>query len=80
MADEKITIKIDVDANTTAIEKATQATKRLKREAGKSSGKKEIDDYVKDTTKSLKKKTIDKFHRYIKIFHYFILINKKNFS
>ena len=55
MADEKITIKIDVDANTTAIEKATQATKRLKREAGKSSGKKEIDDYVKDTTKSLKK-------------------------
>ena len=55
MADEKITIKIDVDANTTAIEKATQATKRLKREAGRSSGKKEIDDYGKDAARSLKK-------------------------
>ena len=56
-ADEKITIKIDVDANTTAIEKATQATKRLKREAGRSSGKKEIDDYGRDAAKSLKKTT-----------------------
>jgi len=55
MADEKITIKIDVDANTTAIEKATQATKRLKREAGRSSGKKEIDDYGKDAARSLKR-------------------------
>jgi hypothetical protein len=55
MADEKITIKIDVDANTTAIEKATQATKRLKRQAGRSSGKKEIDDYGKDVARSLKK-------------------------
>lgn len=58
MADEKITIKIDVDANTTAIEKATQATKRLKRQAGRSSGKKEIDDYGKDAAKSLKKTEI----------------------
>jgi hypothetical protein len=57
MADEKITIKIDVDANTTAIEKATQATKRLKREAGRSSGKKEIDDYGRDAARSLKKTT-----------------------
>lgn len=63
MADEKITIKIDVDANTTAIEKATQATKRLKREAGRSSGRKEIDDYGKDAAKSLKK-TEAKFKRH----------------
>ena len=35
MADEKIVIKIDVDARTTAIEKTTQAVKPNKREAGK---------------------------------------------
>lgn len=62
-ADEKITIKIDVDANTTAIEKATQATKRLKREAGRSSGKKEIDDYGKDAARSLKR-TETKFKKH----------------
>jgi len=59
MADEKITIKIDVDANTTAIEKATQATKRLKRQAGRASGKKEVDDYGKDVARSLKKTQVN---------------------
>ena len=49
MADEKIVIKIDVDARTTAIEKTTQAVKRLKREAGKfSSGKKDVNSYLKE--------------------------------
>lgn len=47
MADEKIVIKIDVDARTTAIEKTTQAVKRLKRESGKfSSGRGDINSYL----------------------------------
>jgi hypothetical protein len=47
MADEKIVIKIDVDARTTAIEKTTQAVKRLKREAGKfSSGRNDVTTYL----------------------------------
>ena len=49
MADEKIVIKIDVDARTTAIEKTTQAVKRLKRESGKfSSGRDDVNSYVKN--------------------------------
>jgi hypothetical protein len=47
MADERIVIKIDVDARTTAIEKTTQAVKRLKREAGKfSSGRGDVNSYL----------------------------------
>jgi hypothetical protein len=47
MADEKIVIKIDVDARTTAIERTTQAVKRLKREAGKfSSGRSDVTTYL----------------------------------
>lgn len=50
MADEKIVIKIDVDARTTAIEKTTQAVKRLKRESGKfSSGKNDVNSYLKES-------------------------------
>lgn len=49
MADEKIVIKIDVDARTTAIERTTQAVKRLKRESGKfSSGRDDVNSYVKN--------------------------------
>jgi hypothetical protein len=49
MADERIVIKIDVDARTTAIEKTTQAVKRLKRESGKfSSGRDDVNSYVKN--------------------------------
>lgn len=54
MADEKIVIKIDVDARTTAIEKTTQAVRRLKREAGKfSSGKNDVNSYLKQTESQL---------------------------
>ena len=50
MADEKIVIKIDVDARTTSIEKTTQAVKRLKREAGKfSSGRGDVNEYLKQS-------------------------------
>ena len=52
MADEKIVIKIDVDAKTTAIEKMTQATKRLKREAGTfRSGRSDVNSYLKEMDK-----------------------------
>jgi hypothetical protein len=58
MADEKIVIKIDVDARTTAIEKTTQAVKRLKREAGKfSSGRSDVTSYLNTMDKSLTKST-----------------------
>jgi hypothetical protein len=58
MADEKIVIKIDVDARTTAIERTTQAVKRLKREAGKfSSGRSDVNTYLKNMDSSLKKST-----------------------
>ena len=58
MADEKIVIKIDVDARTTAIERTTQAVKRLKREAGKfSSGRSDVTSYLNTMDKSLTKST-----------------------
>lgn len=58
MADEKIVIKIDVDARTTAIEKTTQAVKRLKRESGKfSSGRSDVNTYLQNMDKSLTKST-----------------------
>ena len=58
MADEKIVIKIDVDARTTAIEKTTQAVKRLKRESGKfSSGRSDVSSYLKSMDSNLKKST-----------------------
>ena len=58
MADEKIVIKIDVDARTTAIEKTTQAVKRLKRESGKfSSGRSDVNSYLKSMDSNLTKST-----------------------
>ena len=58
MADEKIVIKIDVDARTTAIEKTTQAVKRLKRESGKfSSGRSDVNTYLDKMDKGLTKST-----------------------
>ena len=58
MADEKIVIKIDVDARTTAIEKTTQAVKRLKRESGKfSSGRSDVNTYLQSMDKNLTKST-----------------------
>jgi hypothetical protein len=58
MADEKIVIKIDVDARTTAIEKTTQAIKRLKRESGKfSSGRSDVNTYLDKMDKGLTKST-----------------------
>ena len=58
MADEKIVIKIDVDARTTAIEKTTQAVKRLKRESGKfSSGRSDVNTYLQNMDKSHTKST-----------------------
>ena len=58
MADEKIVIKIDVDARTTSIEKTTQAVKRLKREAGKfSSGRSDVNTYLKNMDSGLQKST-----------------------
>ena len=58
MADEKIVIKIDVDARTTAIEKTTQAVKRLKRESGKfSSGRSDVNTYVEAMDNKLTKST-----------------------
>lgn len=58
MADEKIVIKIDVDARTTAIEKTTQAVKRLKRESGKfSSGRSDVNTYLNKMDQGLTKST-----------------------
>jgi hypothetical protein len=58
MADEKIVIKIDVDARTTSIEKTTQAIKRLKRESGKfSSGRSDVNTYLKKMDNGLTKST-----------------------
>lgn len=58
MADEKIVIKIDVDARTTSIEKTTQAIKRLKRESGKfSSGRSDVNTYLQKMDNGLTKST-----------------------
>jgi hypothetical protein len=58
MADEKIVIKIDVDARTTSIEKTTQAIKRLKRESGKfSSGRSDVNTYLNKMDNGLTKST-----------------------
>ena len=56
-AEEKITIKIDVDAHTAAIEKTRKQVERLKRESGKSSGRTDVADYAKSLEKNLKKST-----------------------
>jgi len=68
MADEKIVIKIDVDARTTAIEKTTQAVKRLRREAGKfSSGKNDMAEYLKQGENQLGK-TVTAYRRHFDFF------------
>lgn len=53
-AEEKITIKIDVDAHTAALEKTRKQVDRLKRESGKSSGRTDVKDYAKSLEKNLK--------------------------